>query len=444
MKMLQHIDFFCVVISSLFAGYALPNQDPFHVRTQEFELYKQFGIRADISSEWLDQLNERLATYNYPTEFTSVGTTYLLEAYPTLKEQLPYLGFANLPTTITQLTHIMNEYGTHVYMKNDALTGGYDDQGNPVYGGNKVRKLEFLLAHAKSLGATKIATFGCVASNHAVATTVHAYRQGFSKVIVMLCHQPPSRAVQHNLLLHQAYGSEVHYSATNDIRTIETVALWLDHLKKDGQVPYMIPTGGSNTIGTLGYVNAVFELVEQIQRGAMPEPTHIYVPIGSCATTAGIVLGCKATGLKAQVVAIAVMPVDELYFEQGVEKLFKQTNDFLCNKDSSFPVCTYDNEDLSIDLNFAGSAYGVFTQEGLQAAQKMLTVEAINLDGTYSAKCFAGLLSHIENKPEQVALFWNTYSGIDVAHLLKNQSYKQLPRCLHDYFDDNNLQELDR
>lgn len=444
MNILQRRHFFCVVISSFFMGYALPNQDPFHVRMQELELCKQFNIRADISSQWLDELNDRLATYNYPTQFTSVGTTYLLEAYPTLKERLPYLGFANLPTPITQLTHIMNEYGTQVYMKNDALSGGYDEQGNAIYGGNKVRKLEFLLADAKSLGATKIATFGCVASNHAVATTVHAHRQGFASVIVMLCHQPPSRAVQHNLLLHQAYGSEIHYCANNDIRKIETVALWLEHLKKDGHVPYMIPTGGSNAIGTLGYVNAVFELVEQIQRGAMPAPTHIYVPIGSCGTTAGILLGCKATGLKAQVVAIAVMPVDALDFEQGVEKLFKQTNDLLRRKDDSFPEYTYSSADLCIDHHFSGTEYGVFTPEGVQAVQKIFANEGVRLEGTYTAKCFAGLLWHVQQNPAQVALFWNTYSGLDFSYALKDQSYKQLPHCLHDYFDDANLQELDR
>lgn len=444
MKIIQHTHLFLVVISTLFGGYAVSNQDSFDIRMQELALYKQFDIRADISSKWQDELNDSLATYNYPTDFISVGTTYLLEAYPKLKEQLPYLGFANLPTPITQLTHIMTEYGTQVYMKNDALTGGYDDQGNHIYGGNKVRKLEFLLAHAKSLGATKIVTFGCVASNHAVATTVHAHRQGFAKVIVMLCHQPPSRAVQHNLLLHQAYGSQLHYYANNDIRKIETVALWLDHLKKDGQVPYMIPTGGSNAIGALGYVNAVFELVEQIQRGAMPAPTHIYVPIGSCATTAGILLGCKATGLKAAVVAIAVMPMDELYFEQGVEQLFKQTHDLLRRNDDSFPECTYSSDDLCIDQNFSGPKYGIFTPEGVHAARKILAAQAVSLDGTYSAKCFAGLLSHIQHNPAQVALFWNTYCGLDFSHVLNGQSYKQLPHCLHDYFDDANLQEFDR
>lgn len=438
----KQIHFFVLCLS--FCSIKAIQESPFDVRLQELELYKQFSIQSTISNEWLDELNSRLALYRYPTDFTSVGTTYLLEAYPTLKEQVPYIAFANLPTPITQLTHISREYGTQVYMKNDALTGGYDEQGNPIYGGNKVRKLEFLLAHAKSLGATKIATFGCVASNHAVATTVHAHRQGFDSVIAMLCHQPPSRAVQHNLLMHQAYETELHYSASNDIRRIETIAMWLDHVKRDRQAPYMIPTGGSNAIGALGYVNAVFELVEQIKRGAMPAPTHIYIPIGSCATTAGILLGCKATGLQAQVVAIAVMPVKGTYFEQTVETLFKQTNDLLRSKDSSFPECTYCDTDLYIDQNFTGSGYGIFTREGIEAAEKILATESISLEGTYTAKCVAGLLAHIQKSPEQVALFWNTYSGLDFSCYLKSLDYKHLPYCFHDYFDDTNLQELEQ
>lgn len=433
-----------LVLCLFFVPVGAIQESPFDIRLQELELYKQFAIRSDISNEWLDELNNRLALYKYPTDFTSVGTTYLLEAYPQLKEHVPYIAFANLPTPITQLTRMSTEYGTQVYMKNDALTGGYDEQGNPIYGGNKVRKLEFLLAHAKSLGATKIATFGCVASNHAVATSVHAHRQGFDTVTAMLCHQPPSRAVQHNLLMHQAYGTHVHYSANNDIRKIETIAMWLDHVKKDGHAPYMIPTGGSNAIGALGYVNAVLELVEQIKRGAMPTPTHIYVPIGSCATTAGILLGCKATGLQAQVVAIAVMPVKDSYFEQAVETLFKQTNDLLRSKDSSFPECTYCDADLYIDHTFAGSGYGIFTHEGISATEKICATEGVSLEGTYTAKCVAGLLAHIQKNPAQVALFWNTYSGLDFSCYLKNLDCKNLPYCLQDYFDDANLQELEQ
>ena len=409
---------------------------------KEVELFKYFDIQVGMKGSWIDYLNQQLAQLNNAPAYKNSSSNFLFKAHPTLAQELPYVSLGTLPTPVEKLDKISEEVGIPVYIKRDDLTGGQDKDGNPWYGGNKVRKLEFLLAQALAFCAQKVLTFGCVGSNHAVATAVHARRLGLQP-ICMLKHQPFSHVVQHNLLMHLNQGSELHYNANNDTRKLAALWVWLEHLKKDGQVPYIIPTGGSNLFGTIGFVNAIFELKEQIKQGILPEPTYIYVPCGSCATTAGILLGCRVVGLKSQVVAIAVEPDEDPTFAQNIERLFKETNAFLHQLDESFPLVSYNGEHLKINLNFTGPDYGIFTQEGMDAAQKINDLEHIKLEGTYTAKALAGLLEEIKSKPHSVALFWDTYCGLDMSAHLKDRDYKKLPQCFHEYFDENNIQPLD-
>jgi len=422
----------------IFAPIAL-NQ-PFRYKQEELDLYNYFGVTTRLSGNWVDELNKKLVSLQYPSRSIKSDSNYLFDAYPALLHKIPYIRLAEVPTPVLKLTKLSTQ--ATIYLKNDALTGGTDATGKPLYGGNKVRKLGYLLAEARALGAKKVLTFGCVGSNHAVATAVHASRAGMEQVICMLKHQPPSQVVQQNLLTHLKYGSELHYSPNNDIRKISVLSTWLEHYKKDGQAPYIIPTGGSNMIGALGFVTAGFELAAQIKAGIMPMPTHIYVPTGSCGTTAGLLLGCIASGITAQIVAVAVEPDEDPTFAQNIDKLFKDMNKYLHELDNTFPIYSYSEKNLRIDLNFAGPDYGVFTPEGLQAAQLLEKNEAIKLEGTYTAKGFAGMLHDIKNIPNATVLFWNTYCGLDFSEQLNGLDYRNLPRVFHDYFDNNNLQPL--
>ncbi len=424
-------------LSVLFVS-TLTAQAPFQERVLESDLFAQFAIKSNMEN-CIDILNGKLAQLQYPSDFICSDSNFLFTAYPSLQNKIPYIALASLPTPVLKLDVLSQKYGTQIYLKNDAVSGGVDAQGMPVYGGNKVRKLGFLFGQAKSLGAKKVLTFGCVGSNHAVATTVHADALGMEP-ICMLKHQPPSSVVQHNLLMHAYYGSELHYNATNDIRALNTLIVWLDHYKKDGQAPYIIPTGGSNVYGTLGFVDAAFELADQIKRGVFPEPTHIYVPCGSCATTAGLLLGCKAAGIRSKIVAVAVEPDADGMFARTIDKLFNQANALLHELDDSFPLLSYSDADVRIEFNFSGPHYGIFTDEGTRASADMLAYEGIVLEGTYTAKAFAALLSDIKKNGGATVLFWNTYSGLDFAQQVQSQDYRQLPSCFHDYFQADMMQ----
>ncbi len=409
-------------------------------RSLEAELVKDFGIDIHMPGDWIDRLNSKLAEFKYESIYCGCSTNLLFNQYPELQNKIPYVALGSFPTPIQKLNKLSLEYGLNIYIKRDDLSGGCDESGSPIYGGNKVRKLEFLLGHAQALGATKVMTFGCVGSNHAVATAVHANRL-YMEPICMLKHQAPSRVVQHNLLMHLNCSSQLHFNQNNDIRKLNALMVWLEEYKKDGMVPYIIPTGGSNYIGTLGFVNAAFELAEHIKRSDMPKPNYIYVACGSCATTAGLLLGCKAAGIDAKIIAIAVEPNNE--FASTIDRLFKEANAYLHACDPSFPLCTYSADDLVINNDFAGPNYGIFTQEGARAARELAEKEGITLEGTYTAKAFAGLLGTAHQDSGDVILFWNTYCGLDMSGTLRNRDNQQLPECLQTYFDNGNLQETE-
>jgi len=360
-------------------------------------------------------------------------TVPLFELYPALQQKIPYVSFSVMPSPVEKMQKIGEMCGAEVYIKRDDKLGGIGTDGMPLYGGNKVRKLEFLLGDAQSLGAKRVITFGCVGSHHAVATTVYANLLGMDTTC-MLLPQPVSPGVQKNLLMHLYYKSTLYLCETDEQRTQKAFAVWLELYKQDKQPPYVIPTGGSNILGTIGFVNAIFELRQQIKQGLIPEPSHIYAACGSGATIAGIMLGVKAAGLRCQVIAVAVEPDQNRSLEKKIALLFHQTNTYLRGMDSAFPECSYTAEDLKINTQFTGTEYGSPTAESIEAQEIMRTYENIELDSTYTAKAFAGLLNDIIKEPRQVVLFWNTYSSTDVSLQIKDQDYHQLPECFHHYF----------
>ena len=398
---------------------------------------QNFDFKNNI--DWIEQFNSEIAHIQHETKKqleSNCSRLPLHKKFPAL--EIPHISLCTLPTPVQQLEQLGPIIGANLFFKRDDMTGGN------FYGGNKPRKLEFELARALYNGATHIITFGCAGSNHAVATSEYSRKLGL-KPICMLKPQANSTVVRKNLLLHLDNNAELHYAPDNDVRRMATFSTWLD-LVNNGNHPYIIPTGGSTPLGTLAFVNAAFELKEQIDAGLLPEPDYIYVACGSTATTAGLLLGCKAAGLKCKIIAIAVEPEEEPNeFSKNVTKLFHETNHLLHSHDSNFPLFEINSEDLEINLNFAGSEYAVFTLECIEARELLKRTEGITIDGTYTAKAFAGLLADIKtNKREnKTVLFWNTYCGTEFTDRLANLDYKKLPACFHRYFEEE-VQELDR
>ena len=361
---------------------------------------------------------------------------FLFTAYPQLKKSIPHIVLSDLPTPITKLEHFSDHLGCkNIFIKRDDLSGKNTGNGSHLYGGNKPRKLEFLLADALAHGAQTIITYGCAGSNHALATAVYAHALGL-RSILMLRPQPNSYIVRKNLLLDHYYGAQLDYFPDNTTRDAAA-----DELLKTNKNYYRIPTGGSNAIGALGFVEAAFELAHQIKEKAITEPDFIYIATGSCGTTAGLLLGLQAAHLKSKVVAVCIEPEEEVdEFLVKIKKLFTETNDLLHQADTSFPLIEFPEECLILNKKFCGSEYGLYIPEAVAALKLFKELENITLEGTYSGRPIAAIIDDCANNPalqDATILFWNTYCGLDFSPLVKNADYKKLPQDFQRYFEED-------
>jgi 1-aminocyclopropane-1-carboxylate deaminase/D-cysteine desulfhydrase-like pyridoxal-dependent ACC family enzyme len=356
----------------------------------------------------------------------------LFKKFPLLQEQIPHVTLCDLPTPIVKLENFGNYVGCkNIFMKRDDLTGRFAGEFR-LYGGNKPRKLEFLLADALKHDAQTVLTYGCVGSNHALATAVYAHELGL-KAILMLKDQPNSSVVRHNLLLDHYYHAHLNFCADH----AACVLVAQEIMASDKHV-YAIPTGGSNVIGVIGFVNAAFELAQQINMHEMIEPDEIYVATGSCATTAGLLLGLKAVQLKSKVVAVCITPEGkpDVYLS-NIKRLFEQTNQMLHFLDESFPILEFPEEDLILNKKFCGVKYGLLMPETALSKAVFQKTENITLEDTYSAKPIAAIMDNAANGElqDKVVLFWNTYCGLDFSHLTDMSDYKKLPDEFHLFFE---------
>jgi D-cysteine desulfhydrase len=309
-----------------------------------------------------------------------------------------------------------------------------------VYGGNKIRKLEFILGDALRTKAKEVLTFGSAGSNHAMATAIYARQLGL-KCISMLVPQPNAHYVRRNLLMSYHCGAELHqYSNIRFITALAAPAVlsqFLRHGLKRGQLPRVIPMGGSSPLGAVGYVNAAFELKGQILRGEIPEPDYIYVASGSMGTAAGLMLGLKAINSKTRVVAVRVNS-NSFVNAKGMVSLIKKMNSLLSSLDPSFPRLEFSEQDMDIRHGFFGKQYALFTKEGMEAVARMERYGGIKLEGTYTGKAFAALIDDGKKSSlrDKVLLFWNTYNSLDFSEAIVTIDYHQLPRCFHRYFEE--------
>ncbi len=368
----------------------------------------------------------------------------LLEQYPRLGEKLPHVHLGKLPTPVQRLRRLGAELGIdHLYVKRDDLSG-------ELYGGNKPRKLEFILGDAVRSGAKEVMTFGGAGSNHSTATAIYSQRLGL-RSISMLVPQPNALYVRDNLLTSHRCGAELHSCGAISESAVNKPLVYLAtiwHLircrLKNGRYPYLIPPGGSSLLGVTGFVNAAFELRRQIADGEMPKPDYIYVACGTMGTTAGLLLGLRAAKLDTRVVSVRVT-AERLVNTRAMIRLIGRVNSFLHSLDPSFPVFEFSATDIDIRHDCFGEKYALFTEEAMEAVSLMRECEGMKLDGTYTGKALVALIRDSQNRilRGRSVLFWNTLNSRDHPEAAASLDYRALPRCFHRYFRED-PQPLDR
>jgi D-cysteine desulfhydrase len=353
----------------------------------------------------------------------------LFQAFPALEARLPHVTLGDFPTPVHRMKDLEARLGVgELYVKRE-------DKSSPLYGGNKIRKLEFLLGKAVHDRATHTITFGYAGSNHTLATAVFARRLGLSPISIHL-PQHNARYVRKNLLFQERLGIEMHhYSSVNAVR-MGVMKTTLACLLRTGKLPSIIPPGGSSVLGVVGVVGSIFELKHQVEDGILPDPDLIYLPVGSCGTAAGVLLGIKAAGLNSRVVGIAVAP-KEFSNAERIKKLFEDAARLLTKLDPGFPAVSLSESDYDLHYDFIGDGYARFTENGMSCIQTFLETEHITLEGTYTGKTGAGLMAdagcgRLDGK---TTLFWNTHNSADFSEIISDGDYRNLPARYHHYFE---------
>lgn len=359
----------------------------------------------------------------------------LFDAFPELAGKIPHVPLASLPTPIEPLEPLSQNTGARLYVKRDDLT-------SPRYGGNKVRKLEFLLGRAVHDGAKAVLTFGAAGSNHALATAIYARALGL-RSLSMLVPQPVAHSVRKNLLFGWKTGAELHHYTSNARVRLGVLYQMQRGRLRDGRYPQIIPAGGSSPLGALGFVNAAFELKAQIDAGLLPEPDLLFAASGTMGTVVGLYLGLKAAGLRTRVAAIRVTSPPYTSMEKARE-LFGATNALLHTASAAFPLLPFLESDFQLRNDFLGPGYGRYTEASAKAVRRAAD-GGLTLEGTYTGKAFAALLDAADSGALQgkTALFWDTYNSRDFSSEIAGIDYHALPKAFHRYFEDE-VQPLDQ
>lgn len=317
----------------------------------------------------------------------------------------PRLPLAQLPTPLHEAARLRESLGgpsqcPRIFLKRDDLTA-------LGLGGNKARKLEYLVADALAQGATTLVTTGAVQSNHARMTAAAACVAGLRCVLVLTA-TTSEPALAGNLLLDRLYGATVRLVPSIDpmlavgqdeAAVAEVVAEEAAH----GRKAYVIPVGGSSGIGVFGYVGGTAELVDQLATASIT-PTRLYYASGSRGTQAGLTLGAMLCEAPYRVYGVAVSAGEP----EKIERAKRIANDAAARLNLPERL---DREHLVTDQSFIGDGYGIPTEGGLEAINLLARSEAVLLDQCYTSKGMAALIHHVrsgELRPDETVVFLHT------------------------------------
>ncbi|MBI5533577.1 MAG: pyridoxal-phosphate dependent enzyme [Deltaproteobacteria bacterium] len=280
-----------------------------------------------------------------------------------------------------------------------------DDLSHPMYGGNKVRKLEHLLPAAQARGAKRILTIGALGSHHVLATVLHARDIGLP-VAAVLVPQPVTPGVIANLRAGLAAGLEPYVASSGAM-----VPAAIARAFRRGD--FLIPPGGSTVIGSLGYVDAVAEIAASVRSGTMPEPDVILAALGSGGTVAGLLAGVIQHGLRSRVIGVHVVTPPAT---STANTLFLAR--MVCRRLGIHASSADLWKRLETDSSMLGKGYGHATSWGDRATERAATV-GLTLDPTYTAKAFAHALALVNLGAAGTVLYVHTLSSAPMGPLLE-------------------------
>ena len=311
-------------------------------------------------------------------------------------ESLARFPLAQLPTPIEELKSLSRELG------GPELLIKRDDQTGLALGGNKTRKLEFLVAQALEQGADTLVTAGAAQSNHCRQTGAAAARAGLRCELLLNGTKP--ELPNGNLLLDELLGARIYWVERSE-REAKLSAV-SDHLRKEGRKPYVIPVGGSNGVGATGYVLAMMEFAEQLDR-MNQRVDHVVLASSSGGTQAGIVVGAKVTDFNGTLHGVSI-DKDEgngVTYEDELADIANETAKYI-DFDAQFAA-----SDFNVVYDYLGGGYGVVGELEREAIRLLASREGIVLDPVYTGRAMGALIDLVRKRAfrsDETILFWHT------------------------------------
>lgn len=353
-----------------------------------------------------DQCRQHECCPNTGSEVSELSRSELSHTIDRLA-QIPKERIGFFPTPFHRLCSMSEDLGVGLYLKRDDLTGP------ATFGGNKVRKLEYLLADAKRLSATHVITYGATQSNHAMLTAVTSVRAGLRPVLFLSAIVPPNEQdLRANLLLDHVLGAEVHILPVRSGMSMvdaaaeraEAAKMRISELESQGYRCYEIPGGGANPIGSLGFASAYVEMMEQARQHGLDDVDYVVHASGSGGTLAGLLAGRVLVGSKARILSFTSSYKGDDY----ADNLASMANKTLSILDCDFQVAP---SDIAYDSSYVGGGYEVPTEASTRAIRLFAQREGIFFDPVYTSKALAGLLNYVDRgsiaKGSSV-VFWHT------------------------------------
>jgi D-cysteine desulfhydrase family pyridoxal phosphate-dependent enzyme len=320
-------------------------------------------------------------------------------------EALPRTDLCEKPSPLRHAPRLSARLGVEVWLKRDDLLG-------PAMGGNKARKLEYLLADAHARGADCVITCGAAQSNHARLTAACANLAGLDSYLVLRSLDEPAPAVQGNLLLDHLLGARVEIVRTRRTADLagpmQTLA---ERLRSEGRRPYVIPVGGSTPVGAAGYAAGLLELDRQAASAGLG-PCPMYHASSSGGTQAGLAVGAAAlhaVGRRWQVIGVDV-DGDPDGLRAAVQSLARETATLLWGG-ATPPQDPAAHVHVHVLGGYAGTGYGIVSESGLAAIRLLAETEGVFVDPVYTGKALAGLIGQARSDAlarGSAVVFWHT------------------------------------
>src|SRR6266508_898469 len=344
----------------------------------------------------------------------------LFETYPLLKEKLSYRSLGEFPTPVEKLERLGQAINApNLYAKREDLSG-------KLYGGNKVRALEFLLGDALRAGCEQVMAAGFPASCQALAQAIYARQLGI-KTLAILFPQVGSEQGRRHLLVYQSIGADVQALGARVLLRL------IKYRFRHGHFPKLLEA--SSPLGMVGYVNSALELKDQIAQGLLPEPDLVYVALATMGTAVGLDLGLKTAGLKSRVVSVHLG--NPRATPKNMGKLFRETNELLHSYDPSFSKFEVSEIDFDVRYEFKRPKGKLLNEAGAQAMKQVKELSNLQLDEMFTANAFAALIADADKGllKDKTVLWWNSYNSIDFSDQIAMADYRQLPKAFHRYFE---------